>query len=512
MIAAICLLVLGSAVALVMGEFTVFSIVTMAIGALMAVVYTVMNMKAVTESFTRRGTKYGINSLVYSLLIIAIIVVVQAIFTVNSAQLDLTKNKKHTLADQTKQVLSGLKTEINAYYFYSMAARNGMVEDTLKKYAAAEGKFKTESIDADKNPAFAKRYAVDRYNVVVLVRKDTAAFEKVDMLSEEGLTNALIRLTKGEKKKIYFTKGHGEPALDAPQGEKTGFSSLREQLQSYNYQADPVELFNSPGVPSDCSLLVIAGPQIDIFETEEKAIKDYLSSGGKLLVFYPAFTNTPRLTALLKRYGVTAHNDVVVDKMGRMFGGDELMPIISAYEQHAITKTFRVATFFPLCRTFELAQGIQGLVLQPVARTNQGAFGETDLAGIKKGIASFNANTDYASPLVVSAVIDVDNSLFKPDASSVTNTTRAKIAIFGSVDMANNSYLNASGNKDFVLNTINYLAEDGDMIAIRPKDSSFEPIFLSKITGRLLFIIPVIFMPLLVIVIGVLVFVRRKMS
>ena len=348
---------------------------------------------------------------------------------------------------------------------------------------------------------------------MVLVRKDTAAFEKVDQLTEEGLTNAMIRLTKGEKKKIYFTKGHGEPAIDGQVTDKAGLSALGQELQSYNYQALPLELFSSPaGVPADCSLLVIAGAQIDLFDAEVNFVKQYLAHGGKILVFYPAFTNTPKLAALLKAYGVTVHNDVVIDKMGRMFGGDELMPIISAYEQHEITKTFRVATFFPVCRTFDLKPGTSGVTLAALAKTNPGAFGETDLTGVKKGVASFDAKTDYASPLTVAAVIDADNSVFKAEAGGTTNSSRAKIALLGSVEMADNGYLNASGNKDFVLNTVNYLAEQGDLISIRPKSNSFEPIFLSKITGRLLFIIPVIFMPLLVIAIGVLVFVRRKIS
>lgn len=511
-IAGVCLLALGSSAALITGEFNLFSIVTLAAGVLAAGSYAVVKRKEVVEMFTKRGTRYGINALVYTLIVVAVIVVVQAIFTVNSAQIDFTKNKKHTLAEQTKIILAGLKVDVNAYYFYSINARNGAIEDLLKRYAAAAGKFRTESIDADKNPAFAKRFSVDRYNIVVLVRKDTGAFEKVDLLTEEGMTNALIRITKSEKKKIYFTKGHGEPGIDAPETEKAGMSALRRELQAYNYQAEPIELFSISGVPADCSLLVIAGPQIDIFDTEERAIKNFISRGGKVLVFYPAFTNTPRLSALLKGFGVTSRNDVVIDKMGRMFGGDVLMPIISSFEQHEITKTFRVATFFPVCRSFDLKGGIEGATITGLAKTNPGAFGETDLAGVKKGAAAFDAKTDFASPLYVAAVIAVDNAVYRVDAGSATNSSKAKIALLGSVEMANNSYLGASGNKDFVLNTMNWLAGQGDMIAIRARDNSFEPVFLSKIQGRLLFIIPVVFLPLLVVAIGVLVFVRRKMS
>ena len=112
-IAGVFLMVLGSAIALVTGEFTLAALIMLGLGAVAAGFYAIVNRKHVAEMFASRGARYGINSAVYTLLIIAIIVVVQAIFTVNSAQLDLTKNKLHTLSDETKNVLSGLKTDIN---------------------------------------------------------------------------------------------------------------------------------------------------------------------------------------------------------------------------------------------------------------------------------------------------------------------------------------------------------------------------------------------------------------
>ncbi|HRU38548.1 MAG TPA: GldG family protein [Candidatus Goldiibacteriota bacterium] len=511
-IAGIILIVAGSATALVAGEFNLFSIITLCAGAAAAAAYAVVKRKEVAAAFTSRGARYGVNATVYTLLVIAIIVVIQAIFTVNTAQIDLTKNKKHTLADQTQNTLKNLKTEIEAYYFYSVTARNTAVEDLLKRYSVISPKFKTESIDADKNPAFARRFSVDRYGIVVFSRKDNGSFEKVDQLNEEGLTNALIRLAKGEKKKIYFTKGHAEPELDSPQNDKAGYSGLKAELGAYNYTVEQIELFSVSAVPADCSILVIAGPKTDIFDREAKVIKDYLRKGGKLLVFHSAFSNTPVLNSMLKEYGITARQDVIIDKLGRMFGGDVLMPIIASYDQHEITKTFRVATFFPVSRSLDMKTDITGIKAQALARTNQAAYGETDLEGIKKGVSSFDAKADHAGPLLVAAVVTADNSQFKPDADSNTVATTSKMVIFGSSEMANNSYLNASGNKDFVMNSFAFLSGDEDTISIRPRDNSFEPLFLSKIQGRLLFIIPVVFLPLLVIAVGVLVFVRRKMS
>lgn len=511
-IAGVSLLVLSSAIALVQGEFTPVTAVMLVLGALACVFYAVIKKDDVVAVFTNRATRYGINAMVYTILVIAIIVAIQAIFTINSAQLDLTKNRKHTLSDETVKTLKSLKTEINSYYFFSISSRNGMVEDTLKRYAQINPKFKTESIDADKNPAFAKRFSVDRYGIVVFSRKDTGAFEKIDQLSEEGLTNGLLRMARGDKKKIYFTKGHGEPAIDGPVTDKLGFSVFANELKAYNYDVQPVELFSGPlGVPEDCALLVVAGGRTDLFDAEMPAIRSYLRRGGKILFFLTAFANTPNIDSLARSYGIVLHNDVVVDKMGRMFGGDVLTTIISSYEQHELTKGFGMATFFPASRTFEIKGGVEGVVSQPVARTNPGSWGETDLAGVQKGTASQD-KSDLASPLPVAAAINIDNAMYKDDGRSNTVNTQARMVLLGSTGLASNAFLNASGNKDFVLNTVNWLAESGDMIAIRPKDNSFEPLFLSKIQGRMLFTIPTVFLPLLIAALGIMVFVRRKRS
>jgi hypothetical protein len=187
------------------------------------------------------------------------------------------------------------------------------------------------------------------------------------------------------------------------------------------------------------------------------------------------------------------------------------MPIIASYGQHDITSTLRVASFMPDCRSFDVKDGTAGVVLTPLARSGQGSWGETDLAGIKKGVATQDAR-DLKAPLIVGVAAAIDNSTYKADADADTNPSKAEIVAYGSSDFMNNTFLGASGNKDLVLNTFNFLAGQSDTIAIKPKDNSFEPLFLSKISGRMLLIIPVIFIPLLIAAIGIMVFVRRRAS
>jgi len=510
-IAGAALIVIAALIATVRGEFEPPTIIAAGLGLAGVGLYVAINFKTVKELFSNKAARYGFNAFIYTMIVVAIIVLVQTIFTIHSATFDLTKARRHEISEQTKKVLKAMKPKVEAYLFYSSRAPIQQVQDTMELYSKESAKFKFQAVDADRSPSTAARFKVDRYGIVVLFRPDNNAQEKVDTLTEEGITNGLIRITREAKKKIYFTKGHGEPSLDAPQNEKTGISALKGELEAYNFQVDSIELFSQPSVPPDASILVIAGPQIDLFDRESAMINGFLRNGGKVLVLDAPMVQLPKLAALLKSRGVIAQNDIIVDKMGKMFGGDPLMPIIANYDRHDITSSLRTASFMPNCRSFELKSGVAGVTLSPLARTGQSSWGETNLESVRRGSVSQDA-ADLPAPLIVGAAAEIDNSIYKADSDADTNPTKAELVVYGSSDFMNNTFLGASGNKDLVLNTFNFLAGEGDTIAIKPKDNSFEPLFLSKIQGRMLFIIPIIFIPLLITAIGIAVFVRRRSS
>src|ERR1035437_578023 len=510
-IAGIVLLVLGGIIATIRGAFDMVTVIPLALGLIASGLYASLNFQKVKEAVTNKSTRYGFSAFVYTLIVAAIIVLVQSIFTIHSKTFDLSKAQKNTISEQTIKVLKNMKKEVDAYYFYSVKARVTQVEDILALYTKESPKCKFLAIDADRNPSLTMKYKVDKYGVIVLSRPDDGSQEKIDTLTEAAVTNGLIRVTRDTKKKIYFTTGHGEPALDGPKNEKTGYSVLKEELESYNYGVSSIQLFTQPSIPPDCFILVIAGPQSDLFDQEVRQINQFLSLGGRVMILDAPMVTNRNIDSLLKARGVIAQNDIIVDKMGRMFGGDPLMPIISTYDSHEITNSLRMASFMPNTRTFDLKGGIPGINISSLAKSGPGSWGETDINSVRKGTVSQGPG-DLPAPLCVAAVISQNNTSYKVDALSATNNSSGAVVVFGSSDFVNNTFLSSSGNKDLILNAFNFMAGEGDAIAIKPKDNSFEPLFLSKIQGRMLFLIPAVFLPLLIAAIGVMVFVRRRMS
>ena len=57
-----------------------------------------------------------------------------------------------------------------------------------------------------------------------------------------------------------------------------------------------------------------------------------------------------------------------------------------------------------------------------------------------------------------------------PDTDAPEKRAEGRVAAFGDADFASNQLLGFEGNQDFALNTVAWLAEDPDLISIRPRE------------------------------------------
>ena len=151
----------------------------------------------------------------WSLLIVGVIALVEAVSYRHSYRVDLTENKRWSLSPQTIKVVRELPVPVKAVAFFRPdQPGKRAAEDLLRQYATrSDGKFTWEVVDADRNPLAAKQYNVESYGTVVLeaaLKGGETKQEKIQDLEEEKLTNALIRATRPGKRTVYFLKGHGE--------------------------------------------------------------------------------------------------------------------------------------------------------------------------------------------------------------------------------------------------------------------------------------------------------------
>ena len=473
-------------------------------GLALLVLYTALNQGVIRRFLGRRTSRYGANMVIMIVLFACIAVVVQAISIRHSARYDLTRNKRFTLAEQTRNIVRNLNDDVTLYAFYSQGSdERYAAEDLLSQYGHESDHIRYEFIDPDRSPQRAKAMDITNHPAIVVAMRDKT--ERVSEASEAVLTNAILKLTRDEKKLLYFVIGHGEK--DPESEETSGYSIAADELGKQNYEVRKLSLFEEAEVPSDAAVLIVAGPEKDYFPSEITKIRRFLARGKNAVFLLDPQDVMPNIESFLEEYRALVEQDIIIDPNSRVFGGSYTVPVVTNYVEHPITRSINMATFFPMARSVHIsAADVPGVSCQYLALAGKSAWGETDLEGIKEGEAS-RTEADILPPI---AVAMISTKRFEDRLPSAEGPDVSKLVLVGDSDFADNSAFRISGNGDFFLNVVNYLAEEKDLISLRSKKALGDRLFLTASQGRLIFLLCVVLLPFSVIVFGSTVFIRGR--
>jgi ABC-type uncharacterized transport system involved in gliding motility auxiliary subunit len=92
----------------------------------------------------------------------------------------------------------------------------------------------------------------------------------------------------------------------------------------------------------------------------------------------------------------------------------------------------------------------------------------------------------------------------------VATKDKARLVVYGTANVAVNQFLNVQNNRDFFLNTVSWLAEQEDQIAVGPKDTKQTPVFLTSQQAQAVFWLPVVILPAIGMVGGIIAVARRR--
>jgi ABC-type uncharacterized transport system involved in gliding motility auxiliary subunit len=246
-------------------------------------------------------------------------------------------------------------------------------------------------------------------------------------------------------------------------------------------------------------VLVSAGPQVDFFPFELDSIKKYIENSGKFLAMVDPQSNT-NLISFLSQYKIKMQDNIVVDAsgVGQLFGMGPEIPLVSNYEDHEIFKDFNIMTFYPRSRSVEeTTEGLDGFTTKILIKTTPNSWGETDY---NQRQVEFNSDKDLRGPVPLAIV----------SSKLVSGSKKAQVLVIGDSDFAMNAYIRNSGNYDLFLNIINWLAEEEDMITIRPKEIDDRRVNLTQKDSKIVFYLSVIALPLVVVIAGVVVYLKRR--
>jgi ABC-type uncharacterized transport system involved in gliding motility auxiliary subunit len=450
-----------------------------------------------------RQAKYAAYAATYVAVVIAIVATVNVLANRYDKSYDSTSNKRYSLSDQTVKIIKGLKQDATITYF-DQASRYQSAKDQLDQYANLSHKVHVEYIDPDKKPELAREAGIKNYGTAIV--RVGANKQEAKSLTEEGITGAFIRDLKNVTRTVCFVTGSGEHQID--DSGRNGYSRFKDLLGKDEYAAKSIDLLQKAEIPSDCTVLVVAGPSGDYQQPEVDAIKKYVEDGGRALFLLDPplkmgrseIADNDALAAVLQSWGVTLDKDLILDlnPIGQLAGLGPQVALVTSYDTHPIVGEMKgTASGFPLSRSIDVKSGSKTTV--------QKLFGSSasSLATNKLNSPNVDPNDpkNKKGPMTIAAAGTYNTG---------KENSQGRFVVVGSSAWAANSFINFNGNRDLALNAMNWLSSDEDLISIRPKEPEDRRITLTRAQMSWIRLTSQFLLPLIVVVAGVSVWWRRR--
>ena len=462
----------------------------------------VLTVEKTKRALGGRQVRFGATATLYTIVVIAILVLVNWLGNRYNKAIDTTSNKRFTLSQETQKVVKGLKQNATITYFDKSSGFD-QAKGILDRYKNLSSKVRVDYIDYQKQPTVAKEYGL-RFPGTAYVAIGSRR-EEAKSLNEEGITGAFLKDLKGVRR-VCIVSGSQEHSLD--ETGSNGLSQFKNVLDRDNYQSQAITLIDKTAVPSDCNVLVVAGPQNDYTPNEVTAIKNYVQSGGRAMFLmdppldfgHEHIAQNNGLKDLLQSWGVTLENDLVLEEnpMGQLFGFGPEIPLVSSYGTQPIVSDLKNSfTGFPVSRSMQIKNADKTTV--------EKLFSTSDRA-----IATTNLTTNEVNPS------DPSNKKgpFILGAAGTYNTGKSndqgRFVVVGSSGFLDNAMIGFQANRDLALNSVNWLSSDEDLISIRPKEAEDRRLNVNQRQMNVFAYTDLIAIPLIIIIGGVAIFLKRR--
>jgi len=485
-------------------------------GLVCTLLYVLSQWREIGREMSGRQARYGSLAAGSVLVVLAILIGINYLVGRHNKRWDLTAAHQCTLSDQTKKVLQGLTKPVKATVF-ARTADFDRFKARLNEYQYQSKQMQVDYVDPERRPELADRLKETALGTIVL--EYDGRVQRVTTDAEQDITNGLIKVVQGQTHKVFFTQGHGEP--DTTGSDERGYSGIAKELGSDNFSAEALVLLQQD-IPKDANVIVIGGPKSDFQPQEIDKLKAYLTKGGKLLVLLdpPVKADAPppaNLIGLLKDWSIDVGTNAILDPMSQLRGADPTVPVAAPpYPSHPITSTFRMITGFPYARQIKPAENPPaGRTVTTFVQSGRNSWAETDLKMLtteSQAQPDFDKG-DVQGPVSLAVAMSAPVGAATPPAPGEAPDQakpETRLVAIGDSDFASNNYLGFAGNRDLFLNVVNWLAQQENLIAIRPRDPQDRRVNLTAGQDRFIFFLTVLIIPGFVLLGGIQTWWRRR--
>jgi len=501
----------------------------LALGILLLATAFFIDFRRVSRALTGRRGKFGVSATVMASIFIGIILLANAISIGNYHRFDVTGVSQFTLASQTKEVLSQLETPVQIVAFYIPGETAGEYSvNLLEEYQNYTDQLSIESIDPAENPDLAREYGTTllpteyRYPTIVFEGESgrrmvlwpefaTVVEEQIiPVEAEHAFTSAILQVTGIVQKKVYFLTGHGESDI------YSDYSYAREELLDNLFKVETLNLQTTPSIPEDCAALVIAAPQQSLASSEVEIIERYLESGGQALILINP--NPPQeIKQLLSSWGVKIEDGIIIDPSSYVSPNQDTPLVTQERNYFGFEKAHFPGATAIIPHPEYMPQLVQAgedevqviwmsedslTQMFMLLWTTEDSWLEKDVDLLKE--PEFDEDIDLQGPLILGFLI------YTPLTDEADEEQGTTLIVIGDSDFASNEHFYSGNNGDFFLNAVSGLTAGTEIVSIEHKVLPFRRMIVSPEAERFINYSSIGLLPLLVLVIGGVIWWRRR--
>jgi gliding motility-associatede transport system auxiliary component len=456
---------------------------------------------------------YG-SLLLNSLGLLAFLSIVMLLSYRHTFRIDLTPGQIYTLSPHSLKILDGVQRPVKVLGFVrNEDPRNDLLTDMFWRISLRQPKITTRVIDLNRNPALAASYHADAYGSVVV--ECGARRKSFSNVQEEYLMAAILQVTRDYEKTVYFLTGHGEHDITDADRNK-GYSTFSNLLLQEFYHVKTLSLFGAQEIPGDAAAIVVLGPRRDLPPEEALKLDQYVQGGGSILVLLDPGAS-PSMAAFLARFRVDVPAQIIGESGYQLAAGEPVTARIAwKSEQSSVTSTLESDPLFSLYGPIDVQPGDDDRIdVLPLLGSSAESWAISLRGRDLPDNLNFDAKRgDRSGPFTVGVSLAVRIADAKPVEADESVRKAGRIIVYGDSDFASNQFIDMVGNRDLLVNSVNWLALEDTLIGVRSerKVAGMQQFFLSSRQNYTVFMLGVIILPVTFLVLGTAVFLRRRLS
>ncbi len=417
-----------------------------------------------------------------------------------SLEWDWSSGNRNSLSETSQRLLGRLQEPLT---FTAYVRQNQLLRREVRELVARYQRFKPGIelifVNPELDPERARQLGITKPIELDVSYADRQ--ERLKHLSEEALSNAILRISQRRTHWIVTVEGHGERNLLGHRNHDLGL--FGKELGRQGFRIQPLNLASVALVPDNTGVLIIAGPRTPLAPEELDSIKAYLRGGGNLLWLADP-GDPPDLASLADLLGIRLLPGVVVDANVSSLGLDDpAFAVIARYPEHPLTRGLKSISLFPRALALEVKDP-NAWKATPILRTLEQSWNET---GPIRGELTVDPDQhEKSGPLTIALALRRTLAATDVDAGQ----REQRLVIVGDGDFLSNAYLANGGNLDLGLNILRWLTEEDDLLEVPVRAAPDRTLDLSPTATAIIGLGFLMVSPLLLVATGLYIRWRRR--